>query len=119
MTKWNFTLTNPLNVNPWQGYGNNGWLAQQRYLNLGLDILNSVARLHLKSDGLARQCLDKDLHATSQTKDQVQGRLFLDVVVTEGATIFQLLASKDQTLLVGWNALLVLFNIEYKLSHIL
>jgi len=48
------------------------------------------------------------IHATSQTKDQVQGRLFLDVVVTERATIFQLLASKDQTLLVGWNALLIL-----------
>jgi len=38
----------------------------------------------------------------------VQGRLFLDVVVAERATIFQLLAGKDQTLLVWWNALLVL-----------
>ena len=73
----------------------------KQYLNLGLDILDCVAWLHFKSDGLASQCLDKDLHATSQTKDQVQRRLFLDVVVTEGATIFQLLASKDQTLLVG------------------
>ena len=80
----------------------------KQYLNLGLDILDCVAWLHFKSDGLASQCLDKDLHATSQTKDQVQRRLFLDVVVTQRATIFQLLASKDQTLLVGWNALLVL-----------
>jgi len=38
----------------------------------------------------------------------VKGRLLLDVVVTEGATIFQLLAGKDQTLLVWWNTLLVL-----------
>ena len=43
----------------------------------------------------------------------MQGRLLLDVVVTEGATIFQLLASKDQTLLVRWNALLVLFNTQH------
>jgi len=78
------------------------------YLDLGLHILNSVTRLHFKSDGLARQRLHKDLHATSQTKDEVKGRLLLDVVVTEGATIFQLLAGKDQTLLVWWNALLVL-----------
>ena len=86
----------------------NGWLAQQQYLNLGLDILNSVARLHFESDGLASECLDKDLHSTTQTQDQVQCWLFLDVVVTEGATIFQLFASKDQTLLVRWNALLIL-----------
>jgi len=38
----------------------------------------------------------------------MKGRLLLNVVVTEGATIFQLLAGKDQTLLVWWNALLVL-----------
>ena len=63
-------------------------LAQQLYLDLGLDILYGVAGLHFQSDGFASQRLDKDLHATSQTKDQVQGRLFLDVVVTQSATIF-------------------------------
>ena len=86
--------------------------AHQLYLDLSLDILDGVAGLHFQSDGLASQSLDKDLHATSQTKDQVQGRLFLDVVVTQGATIFQLLASKDQTLLVWRNALLVLCNVQ-------
>jgi len=38
----------------------------------------------------------------------VEGGLLLDVVVGQGATIFELFASEDQTLLVGWNALLVL-----------
>merc|ERR1712214_255586 len=33
-------------------------------LNLGLDILNGVRRLHLQSDGLASQGLDKDLHTS-------------------------------------------------------
>ena len=79
-------------------------------LNLGLHILDSVAGLHFKSDGLAGQRLDKDLHATSQTKDQVQSRLLLDVVVAQGTTVFQLFTSKDQTLLVWWNAFLVLFS---------
>ena len=46
--------------------------------------------------------------ATTQTKDQMEGGFFLDVVVAESATIFQLLASKDQTLLIWWNALFVL-----------
>jgi hypothetical protein len=31
-------------------------------LDLGFDILNSVRALHLQRDGLARQCLDEDLH---------------------------------------------------------
>ena len=34
----------------------------QRYLNLGLDILDGVAGLHLQGDRLARQGLDEDLH---------------------------------------------------------
>ena len=31
-------------------------------LNLGLDIVDSVGRLDLEGDGLARECLDEDLH---------------------------------------------------------
>ena len=38
----------------------------------------------------------------------MEGRLFLDVVVRKGSSVFELLASKDKTLLVGRNALLVL-----------
>ena len=32
-------------------------------LNLGLDIVNRVRRLHLEGDGLASQSLDEDLRA--------------------------------------------------------
>ena len=73
-------------------------------LDLGLDVVNGVAGLHLQGDGLARQGLHKDLHATTQAEDQMEGGLLLDVVVSQGATIFQLLASKDQALLVGRDA---------------
>ena len=38
----------------------------------------------------------------------MQGRLFLDVVIREGAAIFQLLAGKDQPLLVRGDALFIL-----------
>ena len=38
----------------------------------------------------------------------MQGRFLLDVVITQGTTIFQLFSSKDETLLVGRNAFLVL-----------
>ena len=39
---------------------------------------------------------------------QVEGRLLLDVVVRQRAAVLQLLAGKDQALLVWWDALLVL-----------
>jgi hypothetical protein len=38
----------------------------------------------------------------------VKGGLLLDVVVSQGATILQLLAGEDQTLLVWGDALLIL-----------
>lgn len=38
----------------------------------------------------------------------MESRLLLDVVVAEGAAIFELLAGKDQALLVWWDTLFVL-----------
>ena len=46
--------------------------------------------------------------SSSQAEHQVQRRLLLDVVVGERAAVFELLSRKDQTLLVGRDALLVL-----------
>merc|ERR1712054_238496 len=73
-------------------------------LDLGLDVINGVACLNVKSDGFAGQGLHEDLHAATKTENKMQSGLFLNVVVRESATILQLLASKDQALLIGWNA---------------
>ena len=48
------------------------------------------------------------LATTSQTQHQVQGGLLLDVVVRKSSTILKLLASEDESLLIRWDALLVL-----------
>merc|ERR1719232_215115 len=48
------------------------------------------------------------LAATPQAEDQVQGGFFLDVVVGQGPAILELLAGKDQPLLIRRDALLVL-----------
>merc|ERR1712020_518011 len=77
-------------------------------LDLGLDILDGIRRFNLKSDGLASQGFDKNLHTSTETEHQMQSGLLLDVVVREGATILKLFASKDQPLLVWGNAFLVL-----------
>lgn len=47
------------------------------------------------------------LSTTAQTKDKVQSRLLLDVVVGERTAVLELLAGEDKTLLVRGNALLV------------
>jgi hypothetical protein len=52
--------------------------------------------------------LDKDLHATTKTENQVQSRLLLNIIVRESATVLKLLSGEDQTLLIRRNALLVL-----------
>jgi hypothetical protein len=49
-----------------------------------------------------------DLHASTETKYQVKSRFLLNVVIGEGATVFELLASEDETLLVRWDSFLVL-----------
>ena len=48
------------------------------------------------------------LLTTTQTEDQMKGRLFLNVIVAESTTILELLSGKDQSLLVWWDTLLVL-----------
>merc|ERR1712042_281168 len=77
-------------------------------LDFGLDIFNGIRWFNLKSDGLASQGLDKNLHTSTKTENQMQSGLLLDVVVREGAAIFKLFASKDQHLLIWGNAFLVL-----------
>ena len=77
-------------------------------LDLGLNIVDGVAGLHIEGDGLASQRLHKDLHATSQAQHQVKGGFLLNVIVRERAAVLKLLAGKDQPLLVRWDALLVL-----------
>ena len=38
----------------------------------------------------------------------MEGGLFLNVVVRESAAVFKLLSGEDETLLIGWDAFLVL-----------
>ncbi|KFW86487.1 hypothetical protein N305_15146, partial [Manacus vitellinus] len=77
-------------------------------LALGLHVLDGVTGLNLESDGLASQGLDKDLHPTPEAQHKVEGGFFLDVVVRQVATIFQLFPAKDQPLLIRRNTFLVL-----------
>ena len=73
-----------------------------------LDVLDGVCRLDIEGDGLASQGLHEDLHTTSESQDEMESRLLLDVVVGQSTSVFQLLSGKDQTLLIRGDSLLVL-----------
>ena len=77
-------------------------------LDLGLDVIDGVAGLHVESDRLSREGLDEDLHSTTESKNQVKGGLLLNVVIRKGSTVLKLLSSEDKSLLVRWDSLLVL-----------
>ena len=77
-------------------------------LDLCLHVLDGVGLLDIEGDGLASKGLDEDLHTTTESEDQVEGGLLLDVVVRQGASVFELLASEDKALLIGRDAFLVL-----------
>jgi hypothetical protein len=48
----------------------------------------------LKTGRLASEGLEEDLHTTTQAEHQVNGGLLLDVVVTKGTAILELLANE-------------------------
>ena len=84
------------------------WWDSLLILDLGLDVLNAVTWLDIKSDGLTSESLDEDLHTTSKSEDEVESGFLLDVVVGEGSAVFELLTSEDESLLIWRDTLLVL-----------
>jgi hypothetical protein len=77
-------------------------------LDFGFDILDGVSGFDVQSDSLSCEGFDKDLHATSESEDQVKSRLLLDVVVRESSTVFKLLSGEDKSLLIWRNSFLIL-----------
>ena len=77
-------------------------------LDLGFDVLNRVSWLDVEGDGLSSESLHEDLHTTSESEDEMEGGLLLDVVVRKSSSVFELLSCKDESLLVGWDAFFVL-----------
>ena len=84
------------------------WRNSLLVLDFGLNILNSVWGLYFQSDGFSGQSFDENLHPTSETQDQMQRGLLLDVVIRQSTAILELLAGEDQTLLIGRDTFLVL-----------
>ena len=84
-------------------------------MNLRLDILDAIGWFDFQCDRLASQRFDENLHSAAEAEHQVEGRLLLDVVVRQGASVFQLFSGEDQTLLVrrdSWGKMGNLFSLS-------
>jgi len=77
-------------------------------LDFGFDVLNGVGGFDIQRNGLSSEGLNENLHATSESQDQVQGGFLLDVVVRESPAIFKLLSGENESLLVWWDAFFIL-----------
>jgi hypothetical protein len=84
------------------------WWNSFLILDLGFDILNGVSWLNIKGDGFTSEGFDEDLHTSSKSENKMESGLFLDVVIGEGSAVFELLTSKDESLLIWWDTFLVL-----------
>jgi len=84
------------------------WWDSFLVLDLSLDVLDGVSWLDIKGDGLTSQGLDENLHTSSESEHKMESRFLLDVVVRKGSAILKLLSSEDESLLVRWDAFLVL-----------
>ena len=68
----------------------------------------SSGKAQLRSEPAASLREPLSSEATAETEHEMESRLLLDVVVGQGATVLELLASEDEALLIGGDALLVL-----------
>lgn len=76
-------------------------------LDLGLDFVDRIICIDVKSDVLAGEGSNKDFHATtSEAKDEVERGFILDIIVLERKAIIKLLAGEDETLRILGDAFL-------------
>jgi hypothetical protein len=98
-----------LRASPGQAHADTGWGGTYAVDSPRWQTRVALAADHLVAVVLGGERLERRLNdATTETEDQVESRLLLDVVVGKGAAILELLAGEDQALLVRGNALLVL-----------
>ena len=77
-------------------------------LNFSFNVLNGVWGFNIKGYAFTSKGLDKYLHSTSESEYKVKCGLFLDIIIWESSSIFELFTSKDESLLIRWDTFFVL-----------
>ena len=75
-------------------------------VNQGFNNLNRIERHDFEINGLARVCLNKDVHYLSKHKVECRGSH--DIVVVEAVFVFKVFAIKEEMLLINGNSLIFL-----------
>ena len=57
------------------------WWDSFLVLDLSFHVFDGVCWLDIEGNGLSGQSFDEDLHTTSKSEHQVEGRFLLDVVI--------------------------------------
>merc|ERR1712072_735661 len=57
---------------------------------------------------VSSQSLNEDLHSTTKSENQMEGRFLLNVVILKSTSIFELLSCKDKSLLIWRDTFLIL-----------
>jgi len=57
------------------------WWDSFLVLDLGLYVFNGVCWLDIKGDGFTCECFYENLHTSSESEDQVESGLLLDIVI--------------------------------------
>jgi len=77
-------------------------------LNFGFNVLNGVRSVNVKSNCFTSEGFDEDLHTTSKSEDKVECWLFLDVIVWESSSVFELFSCENKSLLIWRDSFFVL-----------
>ena len=77
-------------------------------LDLGLDIIDGVRSLNVESDGLSGESLNEDLHTSSESEHEMEGRFLLNVVISKSSSVLELLTGEDKSLLVRGDSFFIL-----------
>ena len=80
-------------------------------LDFGLYVLDRVTLVYLESHGLSSESSNKNLHSSPESQYKVEGRLLLNIVVTEGSVVLESFSCKDKSLLV-WRYPLFVLNLS-------
>ena len=75
-------------------------------MGLSLLLLLDLGGLVLHLTGTSKGAMD--LTTSTETKNEVESRFLLNVVIGKGAAVLELLSGENQTLLIWGNSLLIL-----------
>ena len=81
-------------------------------LDFSLDVFNWVRGLSFKSDSFSSKSSAEDLEPTSESKNEMNGWFFLDIIVSKCSSVLKSLSGEDKSLF-GWGDTLFVLDLFF------